>query len=114
MPYQSLLDVFFTSHDSTTLNRQKGDVGTQYRSAIFCYSQQQFDEATAKVKSTPRATTQVAFAQSNETANISEGGEKHTFWPAEGYHQQYLEKGGRFGRKQSAKKGCTDPIRCYG
>lgn len=37
-----------------------------------------------------------------------------TFYIAEDYHQQYLEKGGRFGRKQSAAKGCNDPIRCYG
>lgn len=36
------------------------------------------------------------------------------FWPAEEYHQQYLEKGGRMGRGQNAEKRCTDPIRCYG
>jgi peptide-methionine (S)-S-oxide reductase len=36
------------------------------------------------------------------------------FYRAEEYHQQYLEKGGRFGFKQSAAKGCNDPIRCYG
>lgn len=36
------------------------------------------------------------------------------YYPAEDYHQKYLEKGGRFGRGQSAAKGCTDPIRCYG
>ena len=36
------------------------------------------------------------------------------YWPAEEYHQKYLEKGGRFGMGQSAAKGCNDPIRCYG
>lgn len=36
------------------------------------------------------------------------------FYRAEEYHQQYLEKGGRKGVKQSAAKGCNDPIRCYG
>lgn len=36
------------------------------------------------------------------------------FYRAEEYHQQYLEKGGGKGLKQSAEKGCTDPIKCYG
>jgi len=36
------------------------------------------------------------------------------YYLAEAYHQQYLEKGGRFGAPQSAAKGCKDPIRCYG
>ena len=36
------------------------------------------------------------------------------FWPAEEEHQRYLEKGGRFGRPQSAEKGSRDEIRCYG
>lgn len=107
--FDTLLDVFFKSHDSTTLNRQKGDVGTQYRSAIFCSSQTQYEKATQKVKSIPKATTQVAFALNNST-----GSDGHPFWSAETYHQQYLERGGRYGMKQSAKKGCSDPIRCYG
>jgi peptide-methionine (S)-S-oxide reductase len=36
------------------------------------------------------------------------------FYRAESYHQQYLAKGGRMGLRQSAEKGCNDPIRCYG
>src|ERR1700724_2593662 len=39
--YRDILDVFFATHDPTTLNRQGADVGTQYRSAIFCHSQSQ-------------------------------------------------------------------------
>jgi peptide-methionine (S)-S-oxide reductase len=36
------------------------------------------------------------------------------FWPGEKYHQQYLQKGGRFGMPQDASKGATEKIRCYG
>jgi len=45
---------------------------------------------------------------------VTELEELTNYSSAEDYHQQYLEKGGRFGRPQSAKKGCNDPIRCYG
>jgi peptide-methionine (S)-S-oxide reductase len=40
--------------------------------------------------------------------------EAKVFWPAELEHQDYLKNGGRFGRPQSAQKGCKDTIRCYG
>ena len=98
--YDSLMDVFFAKHDPTTLNRQGGDVGTQYRSGIYTHSDAQSDAAKKRVASIAGAVTEVIPAGQ--------------FWPAESYHQQYLEKGGRFGRKQSAAKGCDDPIRCYG
>jgi peptide-methionine (S)-S-oxide reductase len=39
--YQQLVDLFFSRHDATTMNRQKNDVGTQYRSAIFTHSEEQ-------------------------------------------------------------------------
>ena len=45
---------------------------------------------------------------------VTEMAEVKGFTAAEGYHQQYLERGGRFGKAQSAKKSCDDPIRCYG
>lgn len=40
--------------------------------------------------------------------------EVRNYWSAEEYHQEYLAKGGRFGKPQDPSKGCTDPIRCYG
>lgn len=45
---------------------------------------------------------------------VTELADVKDFNAAEDYHQQYLEKGGRFGKSQSSKKGCDDPIRCYG
>ena len=45
---------------------------------------------------------------------VTEMADVSGFTAAEDYHQQYLERGGRFGKAQSSKKGCDDPIRCYG
>lgn len=98
--FEELCRVFYSKHDPTTKNRQGGDVGTQYRSGIYTHSPAQMQAALAAKAAVPNAVTEVEEAKQ--------------FWPAETYHQQYLEKGGRFGRGQSAKKGCSDPIRCYG
>lgn len=80
--YKELLEVFFTIHDPTTLNRQGGDVGTQYRSAIFHHSPEQRDTAAqviaaldaARVWDAPIVTEVVPF---------------DVFYPAEDYHQEY-------------------------
>ena len=48
------------------------------------------------------------------TKVVSELAPAGPYYLAEPYHQQYLSRGGRFGRAQSAEKGCTDTIRCYG
>lgn len=98
--YETLCESFFKGHDATTKNRQGGDVGTQYRSAIFYHSDEQKKIAEAATGKVSGATTEIASAG--------------IFYPAESYHQQYLEKGGRNGRSQSAAKECKDPIRCYG
>ncbi|BBM97008.1 peptide-methionine (S)-S-oxide reductase [Marchantia polymorpha subsp. ruderalis] len=103
--YESLLDVFWARHDPTTLNRQGGDVGTQYRSGIYFYSPEQEQaakESMAKhqAKMNKKIVTEVLPAKK--------------WYRAEEYHQQYLAKGGRFGFRQSTEKGCNDPIRCYG
>ena len=83
LSYADLLRVFFTVHDPTTLNRQGGDVGTSYRSAIFCHSDEQrrtaeqiIDEMTAGgIYDNPIVTEITPFDK---------------FWPAEDYHQEYF------------------------
>lgn len=85
--YEALLKVFFENHDPTQGNRQGGDVGSQYRSAIYTYSDaqlktalaaKQLSEAAYKAQGYGAATTQVKSAG--------------TYFPAEDYHQQYLAK----------------------
>lgn len=82
-----ILEVFWQTHDPTTLNRQGGDVGTQYRSAIFYHTANQKIEAEtvlqklneAKVFDNPIVTEITAFSN---------------FYPAEDYHQSYFELNG--------------------
>ena len=103
--YEGLLDVFYNKHDPTMLNRQGNDVGEQYRSGIYYHSEEQknlAEEVTAKWNE--KLSGQV----------VTEVEPLRNFNRAEEYHQQYLAKGGRFGRPQSPNKGCDDPIRCYG
>ncbi|XP_043716753.1 peptide methionine sulfoxide reductase A1-like [Telopea speciosissima] len=103
--YESLLDVFWDRHDPTTLNRQGNDVGTQYRSGIYCYTPEQEKAASESIEKQQKLLNRKI---------VTEVLPAKKFYRAEEYHQQYLEKGGRFGFKQSAGKGCNDPIRCYG
>ncbi|KAM7272343.1 hypothetical protein ACFE04_027006 [Oxalis oulophora] len=104
--YNTLLSVFWNRHDPTTLNRQGGDVGTQYRSGIYYYSEKQAELAKQSLEA-----KQLEFKDNKIVTEILPA---KRFYRAEEYHQQYLEKGGRNGFKQSAAKGCNDPIRCYG
>ncbi|SMC25497.1 peptide-methionine (S)-S-oxide reductase [Andreprevotia lacus DSM 23236] len=83
--FDSLLDVFFTIHDPTTLNRQGNDVGTQYRSAIFCHDAAQQQQANAKVA---ELTTAHAFNAPIVTQIVP----LQTFYPAETYHQDYFNR----------------------
>ena len=83
--YHDLLEVFWNNHNPTTLNRQGPDVGAQYRSAIFFHNPEQ--EAEAK---SSREAAQQRFPK----PIVTEITPAQTFWPAEDYHQQYLEKRG--------------------
>ncbi|KAK7387085.1 hypothetical protein VNO78_27583 [Psophocarpus tetragonolobus] len=103
--YESLLDVFWARHDPTTLNRQGNDVGSQYRSGIYYYTPEQEKAAIESLEQQQKKLNRKI---------VTEILPAKKFYRAEEYHQQYLEKGGRFGSKQSAAKGCNDPIRCYG
>jgi peptide-methionine (S)-S-oxide reductase len=82
--YEDILQVFFSIHDPTTLNRQGHDVGTQYRSVIFYASPEQ--EAVAK-KVIKELTKEKLFDQ----PIVTEVTALEKFYPAEGYHQQYYE-----------------------
>jgi peptide-methionine (S)-S-oxide reductase len=85
--YDQLLDVFWTSHNPTTRNRQGPDWGTQYRSAIFYHSEEQRQIAE---KSRERWNASGKFGRPIVT-EITAASE---FYPAEDYHQRYLEKRG--------------------
>lgn len=85
--YDKLLEVFWQNHDPTTLNRQGPDVGAQYRSAIFYHTPEQkraAEESKARLGASGRFRRPV----------VTEITEASTFYPAEDYHQRYLEKRG--------------------
>lgn len=100
--------------DPTTLNRQGGDRGTQYRSVIFYHSDEQRLAAEAAVAEANKQLAEGTFRPVWGTSVVTTVEKAGPVYVAEAYHQQYLPKGGRFGMAQSAEKGCTDKIRCYG
>jgi peptide-methionine (S)-S-oxide reductase len=83
--YEQLLEVFWAGHDPTQLNRQGPDIGTQYRSAIFVHDEEQERAARAS-----KERAQERFDRRVVTEIVPAA----TFWPAEDYHQRYLEKRG--------------------
>ena len=85
--YEELLDIFWGIHDPTTPNRQGPDVGEQYRSAIFFHSPEQ--ERAAR-ESKARLDASGRFKRPIVTQIVPAA----PFWPAEEYHQRYLEKRG--------------------
>lgn len=85
--YEQLLDVFWKSHNPTTMNRQGPDVGTQYRSVIFYHSPEQKNIADESIK---KLTEQQAYKNPIVTQVVP----AEPFFRAEEYHQKYLEKRG--------------------
>ena len=83
--FEKLLEVFFATHDPTTLNRQGADVGTQYRSGVFYHDDEQkriAEQVIAKLDA----------AQVFPAKIVTEVTKASTFYPAEGYHQDYFAK----------------------
>jgi peptide-methionine (S)-S-oxide reductase len=82
--FRQILEVFFTIHDPTTLNRQGNDMGTQYRSAIFYHSPEQ--KATAE-----EVIREFTAAKMWGNPIVTEVARFKAFYPAEDYHQRYFE-----------------------
>lgn len=82
--YSDLLNVFFATHNPTTLNRQGDDVGPQYRSAIFYASPQQKQEAEEFIR-------QLENEEVYDDPIVTEVTPLNKFWPAESYHQRFYE-----------------------
>ncbi|MCX7859892.1 peptide-methionine (S)-S-oxide reductase MsrA [Chloroflexus sp.] len=83
--YRELLEIFFSIHDPTTLNRQGADVGTQYRSAIFYHSEEQRQIAEQLVR-------ELSEQQVFRDPIVTEIVPATTFYPAEEYHQEYFAR----------------------
>lgn len=95
-----MLIVFWDRIDPTTLNCQGNDVGSQYRSGIYYHNEIQMNIAISS-----KEKEQSKYSNSIVTEILP----AKEWFPAEGYHQHYLAKGG-----QSARVGDICPIRCYG
>jgi len=99
--YERLLDKLFETIDPTLLNRVGNDRGTQYRHGVYFHTDAQAEAAE-------RVLEQVRERYAGKPV-VTELLPAQVFWPAENYHQRYLEKGG-----QSAARNCDERVRCYG
>jgi peptide-methionine (S)-S-oxide reductase len=85
--YEKLLALFFDMHNPTTLNRQGPDIGSQYRSAVFFHTPEQQRQAREYIE-------EINQSGRWPQAVVTQLEDAITFWPAEEYHQRYLEKNG--------------------
>jgi len=98
--YERLLTKLFALINPTLKDQVGNDRGTQYRHGVYYHTEEQFDTATRFI-----ADAQLSY----EDSIVTDFEASAVFWPAENYHQRYLEKGG-----QSADKECEETVRCYG
>ncbi len=87
VPYEKLLEIFFSTHDPTTLNRQGADVGTQYRSAIFYHDDEQKKVAQQVI-------IRLNAAKVFPSKIVTKLEPATVFYPAEDYHQDYFALNG--------------------
>ncbi len=92
LPFEKLLDRFWEIHNPTQVNRQGPDVGTQYRSGIYYFTEDQKEKATESKKDQDRSEKWCAPV-------VTEIEPAQTFFPAEDYHQKYFQKNGGVGCK---------------
>ena len=85
LSYRDLLKVFFAIHDPTTLNRQGGDIGTQYRSTIFYHTPEQKTGAEETI-------AELTAARLWDRPIVTEVAAFQAFYPAEEYHQEYFRR----------------------
>ena len=85
LPYEALLAVFWANHDPTQLNRQGPDIGDQYRSVVFVHDAAQRAAAEAARDRVQQRLSKPVVTQIEDAP---------PFWPAEDYHQRYLERRG--------------------
>ncbi len=83
--YGDLLEAFWQMHNPTQVDRQGPDVGSQYRSAIFCHGEAQLEAAKISAAQHQKKLSKPIATQIVPAV---------TFWPAEDYHQRYIEKNG--------------------
>jgi len=83
--YREILEIFFSVHDPTTLNRQGADVGTHYRSAIFYHNDQQKRVAEELIRELNKANLR-------DKSVVTQVVPLDTFYPAEDYHQEYFSR----------------------
>lgn len=82
---REILEIFFALHDPTQLNRQGNDVGTQYRSAIFYHDEGQREAAEGII-------AEMRAEQTWDAPIVTEVQPLEVFWPAEDYHENYVER----------------------